>query len=45
MGIPGDRVRALNYLCEISGITPIILGPEGKERLAPVWETVDAGRR
>jgi hypothetical protein len=25
MGIPGDRVGALNYLCDISGITPVIL--------------------
>lgn len=40
MGIPGDRVRALNYFCEISGITPVILGPEGKDRPAPIWERV-----
>jgi L-fucose isomerase len=39
-GVTGDRVQALNYLCEISGITPIIGGPEGKERIAPIWERV-----
>jgi L-fucose isomerase len=40
LGITGDRVRALNYFCEISGITPVILGPEGKERTLPIWERV-----
>jgi L-fucose isomerase len=39
-GVTGDRVRALNYLCEIAGITPIIAGPEGKQRIAPIWERV-----
>jgi L-fucose isomerase len=38
MGTTGDRVQALTYLCEISGITPIVLGPEGNERIAPIWE-------
>ncbi|MBC7238821.1 MAG: fucose isomerase, partial [Chloroflexi bacterium] len=32
MGTAGDRVRALTYLCEIAGITPIVLGPEGADR-------------
>ena len=40
LGVAGDHVRALTYLCEIAGITPIILGTRGKERLAPVWERV-----
>ncbi|NPV80677.1 MAG: hypothetical protein HPY52_10440 [Firmicutes bacterium] len=40
LGVVGDRVRALTYLCEIAGITPVILGPRGRERLAPVWERV-----
>ncbi len=39
-GVVGDRVRALKYLCEISGITPIITGPEGKDRIPPIWEQV-----
>lgn len=40
LGVPGDRVRALTYLCEIAGITPVLLGREGKERIAPIWERV-----
>jgi L-fucose isomerase len=40
MGTVGDRVRALTYLCEIAGITPIVLGPEGADRLPPIWELV-----
>jgi L-fucose isomerase len=39
-GVIGDQVRALTYLCEISGITPVIGGVEGKERIAPIWERV-----
>jgi len=38
IGVQGDRVNALNYLCEIAGITPIILGSRGKQRLQPLWE-------
>lgn len=34
-GVPGDRVRALTMLCEICGITPIVLG---QDRLPPIWE-------
>lgn len=40
LGIPGDRVRALNWLCEISGITPVVLGPQGQKRSKPIWERV-----
>ncbi len=40
MGTMGDQVRALTYLCEISGITPIVFGPEGAKRIAPIWERV-----
>jgi len=39
-GVPGDRVRALATACEMAHIQPIILGPTGKERPAPVWEQV-----
>ena len=38
LGTYGDHVQALIYLCEIAGITPIVLGPEGKDRIAPIWE-------
>jgi L-fucose isomerase len=40
MGTVGDKVRALTYLCEISGITPIVLGPEAADRMPPIWELV-----
>ncbi len=40
MGTTGDRVQALTYLCEMAHITPVILGPEGEERIAPIWERV-----
>jgi len=40
LGVPGDRVGALNDLCEIAGIVPIILGPEGRDRVPPIWERV-----
>jgi len=40
MGTVGDQVRALNYLCEISGITPIIMGEAGAQRIPPIWERV-----
>lgn len=39
-GVVGDKVRALKYLCEISGITPIIAGPDGESRIPPIWERV-----
>ena len=42
LGITGDRVRALDYFCEMAGIAPVVLGPEGKERVAPIWERVRA---
>lgn len=37
-GVAGNKVRALNYLCEISGITPIILGKSDASRIKPIWE-------
>ena len=40
IGVSGDRVRILNYLCEISGITPVIIGKRGNERMMPIWERV-----
>jgi L-fucose isomerase len=39
-GTVGDKVRALTYLCEMSGITPVVLGPEANDRLIPIWERV-----
>ncbi len=40
LGTTGDRVRALVYLCEMAGITPVVLGPEGQQRQLPIWELV-----
>jgi L-fucose isomerase len=40
-GVPGNVVRPLTMLCEMVGITPIVLGEEGKDRLPPIWEMVD----
>jgi L-fucose isomerase len=40
LGITDDRIQALIYLCEITGITPVVLGPRGKEMIQPVWERV-----
>lgn len=39
-GIPGDKVAALVYCCEIAGIKPIVLGERAKQFPAPIWELV-----
>ena len=38
LGVIGDVVESLNYVCELTGIVPIILGPEGRKRVPPIWE-------
>jgi L-fucose isomerase len=38
LGVPGDRVRSLVYLCEMAGVVPVVLGPAGQERVRPIWE-------
>lgn len=38
--IPGDMVQRLVYLCEISGIKPILLGKTADGYLPPIWEQV-----
>jgi len=40
LGVVGNWVRPLTYLCEIAGIEPIILGPEAQKRIQPVWKRV-----
>lgn len=40
IGMIGDHVRSMNYLCEIAGITPVILGESAKSRIQPIWERV-----
>lgn len=39
-GVAGDVIDSLVDLCEISGITPVILGERGKGRMLPIWERV-----
>lgn len=40
LAVEGNRLEALNYLAEITGIKSVILGDEGKSRQAPVWERI-----
>jgi L-fucose isomerase len=40
-GVSGDRLRSLTYLCEISEIEPIILGPEKEKKIKPIWKYMD----
>ena len=40
LGVPGEHVRKLAYLCEITGITPVIAGPAAAQRAVPIWERV-----
>jgi len=40
LGVEGDYVDSLVYLCEIAGITPVVLGSRGEKRRAPIWERV-----
>jgi len=45
LAVVGNRVRALTYFCEIAGIDPIVLGPEAKGRITPIWERLSGGPR
>jgi L-fucose isomerase len=38
LGVAGDYINSLICLCEISGITPIILGEDERKRIKPIWE-------
>lgn len=40
LGVAGNYVRPLIYLCEITGVEPIVLGPEAQKRIPPIWERV-----
>ena len=39
-GVAGDFTRALTWYCEMAGIEAVVLGPEGAERIKPIWERV-----
>ncbi|MBA7509802.1 L-fucose isomerase [subsurface metagenome] len=38
LGVAGNYLDSLIYLCEISGITPIVLGKDKKNRIKSIWE-------
>ncbi len=40
LGVAGDYLESLVYLCEILKITPIILGDKARERNIPIWERI-----
>jgi len=40
LAVEGDYVQSLVNFCEITGITPVILGPRAKDRIPPIWEQV-----
>lgn len=40
LGVEGNRVQALVYLCEITGIKPIVLGKSKEGLNPPIWELV-----
>ncbi len=40
LGVKGRHVQKLIYLCEIAGITPVLLGSEKEQRRLPIWERV-----
>lgn len=40
LGVAGDCLQSLVYLCEIAGIAPVVLGDAGRSRVAPIWERV-----
>ena len=40
LGVDGNCVQSLIYLCEIAGITPVVLGKSKDDYYPPVWERV-----
>ncbi len=40
LAVEGDYVESLVNFCEITGITPVILGPRASDRIPPIWEKV-----
>ena len=40
LGVAGNHVRSLKYLCEIAGIEPIILGSEAQKYSKPLWKRI-----
>ena len=40
LAVSGNHLRKLEYLCELSGVEPVILGPESNKRIPPIWEKI-----
>ena len=40
LGVAGELADSLIYFCEQTGIKPILLGPEGRDRIPPIWERI-----
>ncbi len=40
LGVDGDKVQSLVYLCEICGIAPVVLGKTKEGLETPIWERV-----
>jgi L-fucose isomerase len=40
LAVSGNHLRKLEYLCEISGVETVILGPEANKRIPPIWEKI-----
>jgi L-fucose isomerase len=42
LAVQGDRTRSLIWACEMAGITPVVLGQAGRDRVTPVWDRLAA---
>ncbi len=40
LGVIGDYSQALVYLCEITGITPVVLGKTAANYCTPIWDRI-----
>ncbi len=40
LGVIGNYVQSLVYLCEIAGITPVVLGKSAEGFYPPIWQRV-----
>jgi len=40
LAVSGNHLRRIEYLCELSGVKPVILGPEANNRIPPIWEKI-----
>ena len=38
IGAPGELTGELVAFCELTGVTPVLCGPRGRDRVEPIWE-------